>query len=73
MKHTNKTLLGKGLKCLAFAIPLSGIGPVILYSAFNNQEHSWYIPVLVVGLIASGFAIYFMFKGINTLMRSIFD
>lgn len=73
MKHTNKTLLGKGLKYLGFAIPLSGLGPVILYSAFNNQAHPWYIIVLIIGLIACGGAIYFMFRGINTLMKSIFD
>lgn len=73
MKHTNKTLLGKGLKYLAFALPLSGLGPVILYSAFNNQNHSWYLPVLMAGLVACAGAIYFMFRGINTLMRSIFD
>ncbi len=73
MKHTNKALLGKGLKYLAFAIPLSAIGPVVLYSAFNNQAHPWYIVVLIVGLIACAAAIYLMFRGINTLIRSLFD
>lgn len=73
MKHTNKILLGKGLKYLAIALPLSGLGPVILYSAFNNQANPWYIPVLITGLIACAAAIFFIFKGINTLMKSIFD
>lgn len=73
MKHTNKTLLGKGLKYLAMALPLSAIGPVILYSAFNNQQHPLYIPVLILGLIACIAAVFLMFKGIGTLVKSLFD
>lgn len=73
MKHTNKTLLGKGLKYLAGALPLSALGPVILYSAFNNQQHPLYIPVLVLGIATCIAAIYLMFKGIRTLVRSLFD
>jgi hypothetical protein len=73
MKHTNKTLLGKGIKYLAMALPLSAIGPVILYSAFNNQQHPLYIPVLILGLIACIAAVFLMFKGIGTLVKSLFD
>lgn len=73
MKHTNKILLGKGIKYLAGAIPLTGIGPVILYSAFNNQNHPWYIPILIIGLIACASAMFLMFRGISTLVRSLFD
>lgn len=73
MKHTNKILLGKGLKNLAAALPLSGLGPIILYSAFNNQAHPWYLAVLIIGLLACAGAIYFMFKGISTLIKSLFD
>lgn len=73
MKHTNRTLLEKGLKYLAGAIPLSAVGPVVLYSAFNNQEHPFYVPVLVVGAIACIAAIFLMFKGIGTIIKSLFD
>lgn len=73
MKHTNKVLLGKGLKYLAGAIPLSGIGPVVLYSAFNNQQHPWYYLVLVAGLAACIGAMFLMFKGISTLIKALFD
>ncbi len=73
MKHTNKALLGKGLKYLAAAIPLSGIGPIVLYSAFNNQQHPWYVAVLIFGIISCAAAIFFMFKGITTLVKSLFD
>ncbi|WP_034887840.1 DUF6095 family protein [Gillisia sp. Hel_I_29] len=73
MKHTNKELLGKGIRYLAGALPLTFLGPSILYSAFNNQDHPLYIAVLILGIAACAGAMYFMFKGIRTLMRSLFD
>lgn len=73
MKHTNKTLLGKGLKYLAGALPLAFLGPSVLYSAFNNQEHPLYIAVLILGILACAGAVFLMFKGINTLVRSLYE
>lgn len=73
MKHTNKTVLGTGLKFLAGAIPLTVIGPVVLFSAFNNQDHPWYYPVLLIGILASIAAVFLMFKGIMTIMKALFD
>lgn len=73
MQHTNKDLLFKGLKFLAAALPLCIIGPVVLFSAFKNQEHSWYIPILIFALTAMAAAIFLMFKGIGTLMKALFE
>jgi len=73
MKHTNKALLGKGIKYLAGALPLTLIGPSVLYSAFNNQDHPLYIAVLILGVLACIGAMFLMFKGIRTLVRSLFD
>ncbi|MHA6280704.1 DUF6095 family protein [Salinimicrobium sp. CAU 1759] len=73
MKHTNKSLLLKGLKYLSGALPLSFIGPVVLFSSFKNQEHDWFIPILLFALLAMAAAIYLMFKGINTVMKAFFD
>lgn len=73
MKHTNKEILFKGIKYLAGALPLALIGPSILYNAFNNQGHPWYIPVLIVGILASIASIFLMFKGIMTIINSLFD
>lgn len=73
MKHTNKNLLFKGLKFLAGALPLSFIGPVVLYSSFKNQESDWYIPVLIFALLAMAAAVFLMFKGISTVMKALFD
>jgi hypothetical protein len=73
MKHTNKELLLKGLRYLAGALPLAAIGPIVIFSAFNNQDHPWYIPVLAIGLIAAAASVFLMFKGIGTLMKALFD
>lgn len=73
MKHTNKKVLGKGIKYLAFALPLMFIGPSILFTAFNNQDHPYYIPVLSVGIIALVGAMLLFFKGIMTIVKAVFD
>lgn len=73
MKHTNKELLGKGIKYLAGALPLILLGPIILYSAFNNTAHPYYIMVLILGMMAFLGAIILLFIGIRTIMKSLFD
>lgn len=72
-KHTNKELLGKGIKYLAAAVLTTFIGPSILYSAFHNQEHPLYIAVLILGIVFCAGAIFLIFKGIMTLMKALFD
>ena len=72
-KHTNKILLGKGLKYMGGALPLAIIGPVVLFSSFKNQEHSLFIPVLILGLTAMFTAIFLLFKGIGIIMKALFD
>ncbi|NJW52833.1 hypothetical protein HC175_07855 [Salinimicrobium sp. CDJ15-91] len=73
MKHTDKNLLMRGLKFLAGALPLSFIGPVVLFSSFKNQEHEWFIPILIFALLAMAAAVFLMFKGISTVMKALFD
>ncbi len=73
MKHTNKNMLYKGLKFLAGALPLSFIGPVVLFSSFKNQEHVWFLPVMIFALLAMAAAVFLMFKGISTVMKALFD
>lgn len=72
MKHTDKKVLATGIKYLAAALPLSFIGPSILYSAFHNQEHPLYIAILTLGIIAIIGALFCMFKGILTVVKAMF-
>ena len=71
-KHTNKQMLMKGLKLMAGALPLTIIGPVVLFSTFKNQEHFLFIPILIFALFVMAGAIFLMFKGLSTIMKSIF-
>ncbi|HET8885972.1 MAG TPA: DUF6095 family protein [Salinimicrobium sp.] len=73
MKHTDKSKLLKGVKFMAGALPLAFIGPIVIHSSFNNQDHPFYIPILILGIliaISSGFLIL---RGIRTLMSALFD
>ena len=71
-KRTNKELLGKGIQKMALAIISMFISPVIIHSAFNNQDHPLYIPILILGLLGACFAIFMAFRGIKTIMDSFF-
>lgn len=70
---TNKKILVKGIQYLSGALPLLFMGPVVINSAFKNQDSPFYEIVLGVGILFCGFAIYFMFKGVNTIVKSLFD
>lgn len=71
-KKTDKELLGKGIQRMAIALIFMFISPVIIHSAFKNQDHPLYIPILVLGIINAGFAIFMAFKGLKTIMNSMF-
>jgi len=69
---TNKELLSKGIKYMGIALVLMFSGPTLLYTVMGNQESSTYIPLLIIGIIICIAAIIISFKGINTIMDSIF-
>jgi uncharacterized protein YybS (DUF2232 family) len=69
---TNREILNKGIKYLSWALPLMFVGPTVIYNAFINKENSWHYVVLGVGIIACFFAVYLAFKGLNTIVKSMF-
>ncbi|MBT8303158.1 MAG: hypothetical protein KJP09_01715 [Bacteroidia bacterium] len=69
---TDKELLAKGLKFMALALVLMFIGPTLLYIVFGDTESSTYIPLLIIGLFICIAAIAVAFKGIKTIMDSMF-
>jgi len=69
----NKTLLTKGLSRLFVALFFAFTGPVIYTSAVKNEEHPFFVPVLGVGLIFCGAAIFYGFRGIKLLVRGFFN
>jgi len=71
-KRTNKDVLVKGIKKMGVSLVFMFLGPTLLYMAFSNKEKPLYIPLLILGLIICGVAIFFAFKGIQTIMDSMF-
>lgn len=67
----NKEILFKGIRKISIAIPLMFIGPSIIHMSFKNQDHSFYIPVLGIGIIISLLSMFLFFKGIQTIMKSL--
>lgn len=49
------------------------IGPIVVFSAFKNQEHAYYIPILILGILVMFGAIFLLFKGIIVIMKAMFD
>jgi hypothetical protein len=70
---TNKEVLSKGIKYLASALPLFFIGPSLIYNAFMNKQNLWHYLVLAIGIIACLGAMYLMYMGLKTIIKSLFD
>jgi hypothetical protein len=70
---TNKEQLAIGVKYLFGALPLFFIGPSVMYNAFMNKNNTWHYLVLAVGITICLSAMYFAFKGIKTIVDSLFD
>ena len=70
---TNKELLSKGIKKLAWALPLLFIGPAVIYNAFINKQNGWHYLVLGIGIAVCIGAVYLAFKGLQIMMQSLFN
>lgn len=70
---TSKELLSKAIKYLAGALPLLFIGPSLIYNAFMNKENGWHYLVLGIGIATCISAVFLMFLGLKTIMRSLFN
>ncbi|MGS2738301.1 DUF6095 family protein [Sinomicrobium sp. M5D2P17] len=72
MRRTDRKLFLKSLKYFAYTLMLMFGAPIIIYQAFKNQEHSFYWPVLILGLLAAIGAIVMAFISLRIMMRSFF-
>lgn len=70
--HTDKDILSKGIKFIAWALPCYFIGPSVIYNAFINKDNSWHYLVLGIGVVISFLAIFLTFKGLKTILNSMF-
>jgi hypothetical protein len=70
---TNKDLLSKAIKYLAWVVPMFFIGPAIIYNAFMNNQNVWHYLVLAIGIAICLGAVYLLFLGLRTMMKSLFN
>jgi ABC-type nickel/cobalt efflux system permease component RcnA len=68
-----KNYLLIGFKRLLVTLFLMFIGPTVLFQAFKNDEHEWYLIVLTIGLIICATAIFTLFSGIMSIIKHIFE
>ncbi len=71
-KRTNRELLAKGLKTLIIALVCIFTGPTLLHVALSNKEKALYIPILILAGIICITAVALIFKGIQTILNSMF-
>lgn len=69
---TNKELLIKGLKSFGYTTAAMFLAPIIIYQAFKNTDKPLFIPILILGFLMAGLAIYLGFRSINIIMDSVF-
>ncbi len=70
---TDKALLAKGIRRMAFSLVFLFLGPFALHQAFKNEGHPFYYPVLVLGVVFFLLAIYMVYRGLITIIRAVFD
>jgi hypothetical protein len=70
---TNRELLSKGITYLAGSLPLLFIGPVVIHNAFMNKQNGWHYLVLAVGIVLCIAAVYFAYKGLSVIVKSLFN
>lgn len=58
---------------MAYTVALMFTAPVVLYQAFKNQDHPWFLPVVILGGILAIAAVGMGFYGIRTLMNALFS
>ena len=73
IKRTNKEILIKGLKKMAISLIMMFAGPTLFYIATTNKEKQLYVPILVISLLICAGAVFLAFKGLQTIMNSMFD
>ncbi|MEY8847573.1 DUF6095 family protein [Psychroserpens sp. XS_ASV72] len=72
-KRTNKPLLIKGIKIMGLSLACMFIGPTLFYVAQTNNEKLLYIPLMIIAITVCVLAVFFAFKGLRTIMNSMFD
>ena len=69
----NKEILTKGIRTSVLSLPLLMIGPAIIHNAWINKQNHLHYVVLAIGLAVCGVAVYFLWKGIMTILKALYN
>lgn len=70
--HTNKEILNKGIKFIAWALPCIFIGPTVIHFALINKLQPTFPLILGLGILICLTAMALLFLGLKTIMKSLF-
>lgn len=68
----NKKNLKKGFKQIIISFFLMFLGPTLLFQSFKNEDHPWFIPVLIISIIICILSLFYGIKGLKNIMNAIF-
>jgi hypothetical protein len=71
--NTNKEVLSKGIKYITISLPCLFIGPAVIHFAFINKLQPLFYLILAIGIGFCITAMVMLFKGLNTIMKSLFN
>ena len=71
-KHTDTKKLAKGIKYLAFTLPLLFLSPYLLTLSFLNKDNLSFYFFLLVGIAMGILAILLFFRALKAILDSIF-
>ena len=67
-----KNDLTDGLKKIFISIFLMFLGPTILFQSFKNENHPWFVPVLIFSIVICILSLFYGVKGLQSIMNAIF-
>ena len=71
LKRFEKNYMARGLNRLILSLFFMFLGPTIVFSAFKNEGHEFYYFVLILGTIFCLMAVYLLYSGIMTIVKSL--
>ena len=72
-KRTNKVILAKGIKLMGVALACMFVGPTLVYISQTKLKSPIDTIMLVIAISICVLAVFFAFKGINTILNSMFN
>ena len=67
-----KNDLTDGLKKIFISIFLMFLGPTILFQSFKNEDHPWFVSVLILSMVICILSLFYGVKGLQSIMNAIF-